>query len=170
MPPSRSLHRLERRIIEPGLALAVLVLAGIFFVELVFAIGRSILFSNLLLPASFGLPLILSLIVLTDLIGRAVSFVSSARISGLPRPRQSMWLLSVLGSAVIGGVALYTMWLASVSIFIVYFGTPGGVLLHPYIVLAVASALSILILVRAFIATLIRRNRLENRFRRRVGP
>ena len=55
--------------------------------------------------------------------------------------------LLVIGSSIVvaANVAFYGIG----SYYVIYFGNPGGVLLHPYVVLAIGGLLSIIVLVRS---------------------
>lgn len=149
MSVSRHTVPVTRRGVESVLAVIVFLFAAVWFLELGIIFERSVAPEYLFLPATLVVPGILAVSVLTGVLAHGVRLGSALTGYG-DRVRSSDTApFRILGSLVLGALAAYTLWWAVGSLYVVYLGDPGGVLLHPFVVLGVGSALSTLVLLRA---------------------
>lgn len=140
-----------RPTLESTLALLVLALAVVWFPETVSHLPAGPLAEELLLISTFVVPTMLGILVLRnvfhDLLGMLRSLIAS---HSRPRPFNAL-AGRILVSAVFGLLAASTIWYATVSVYVIWFGNPGGVLLHPFVVLLFATPLGMLVLVRGVV-------------------
>lgn len=149
--PMNALHRYahtSRRKIEPIMSIGVLALALLWFLEVAIPFRAELFFSYILLPSTLLVPAALGIIavassaldvvdVIRALIGdwdtwQGVLCIVRLALSGL--------ILVVAGNVIFYGVASY---------YVIYFGDPGGVLLHPYVVLGIGGVLGLILVVRS---------------------
>lgn len=137
-----------RRRLEPGLAIVVLVLGAMWFSGIQLPVEAFLVYQYGFLAITFLLPALFALVVLTGAVGYAIQ-VGRELVTSQTEPQA--WprvLVRVLLATVFGGIAAYTLLLAVLSVYGILFIDPGGVLLQPFIVLGIASILSVLVLVR----------------------
>lgn len=148
MSARQSILPTDRGRVESVLALCVFVLVAIWFSGAQIPLQWVPFFEYLLLPVTLLVPGVLALLILAGVLACGVRLgVTLIETGSLPQSPYAA-LIRIVGSVVYGVVAANTLWYAAASFYVIYFGDPGGVLLHPFVVLALGSVLSVLVLLR----------------------
>ena len=162
-------RRRWRRTVEPALAVLVLLLTLVWVAEPAVVFDRPIGVSSGWVTAVVFAPGLLALSVLAGVLERAVAFGvtlgggngdddgagSDPREDWVTTRSRVAFAVGLLSSVVFGLVAAYTLWWVAGSLYVVFLGETGGVLLAPLVALVAGSVLGSLVLVRAVLNRLV---------------
>ncbi|GAB7019020.1 hypothetical protein [Halostagnicola bangensis] len=154
------IFRLNRERIEPALALLVIFLVGFWAVwtQIPLDTGWTPPVDLFVLPVLL-IPGVLALFVLLGSLAYGVRLVSALAMSGELPQSMALVALGIASSVLYGVVSAYTLWWATASVYVIYFGDSGGVLLHPFVVMGLGIVLSVLVLLRVVYRRLFVRKR-----------